>query len=71
MNELEKLIVSYSVPNVIVVHKRTGKRKILYAVSSNGDTILIGPMEKDTDEGWINRCKIMSKNELLETYVLG
>ncbi|MFK4472601.1 hypothetical protein ABH897_002325 [Paenibacillus sp. RC73] len=71
MNKLEKLIVPYSVPNVVLVHKRTGKKKILYAVSSNGDTVLIGPIEKGTNEEWINRCMSIPKRELIESYDLG
>ncbi|MGR6764621.1 hypothetical protein [Paenibacillus polymyxa] len=70
MSKLEKLIVPYSVPNVVITHKKTGERRVFYAVSSNGDIALIGPMEKDTNKEWINQCKSISKSELLKTYNL-
>ncbi|WP_036701144.1 hypothetical protein [Paenibacillus sp. FSL R7-269] len=69
MSKLEKLFVSYSVPRVVITHKKTGTKEILYAVSSNGDTAIIGKIGEQSSD-WINHCREVSKIEIINEYYL-
>ncbi|MBW4083544.1 hypothetical protein [Paenibacillus sp. S150] len=70
MGNLKEFIVPYSIPNIIIMNISTKKKIILYAVSSSGRSVVVGPVESEYDRGWLNRCWEISKEELLENYSL-
>lgn len=70
MSKLNRLIVPYSVPNVIVERKIDGEKIKFYAVSSDGERVILGPVENKSNKDWMKYCWDLTKADFLENYYL-
>lgn len=68
MNEFDKLIIPYTVPNITIVNKLTGEESVLYAVDSKGENVLIGSGQRENTKYWFKTCEIVTKEMILENY---
>ncbi|WP_145411128.1 hypothetical protein [Paenibacillus xylanexedens] len=70
MNELERLLVPYSVPNVVIVDCSNNQESVLYAVDSEGKGVLIGSLQRKDSNDWYKNCEFMTKDVLLKKFRL-
>lgn len=70
MNELEKFLVPYSVPNVIIVDYSNNQESVLYAVDSEGKGVLIGRLQRKDSIDWHKECEFLTKDVLLKKFRL-
>ncbi|MEC0127160.1 hypothetical protein [Paenibacillus pabuli] len=70
MSELEKLLVPYAVPNITIVSKLNGEEFLLYAVDSDGESVLISNIKRNASKDWFKTCELVTKKMLLEKYRL-
>ncbi|ETT30662.1 hypothetical protein C161_27198 [Paenibacillus sp. FSL R5-192] len=70
MNEFEKFLVPYGVPNIIIVNKLNNEESVLYAVDSKGENALIGSVQMKNTKDWFKDCELVTKKMLLEKFRL-
>lgn len=70
MYELKDLIIPYSIPNITIKNIVTNENITLYAVSSNGETVVVGPIKNQYDRDWARQCWEITKDELLNNYTI-
>jgi hypothetical protein len=70
MYKLKDYVKADSVPNIVVKQKETGQKVVFFAVHSDDDSVLLGPIEGRNLRDWSNKCWVISKKDLLENFIL-
>lgn len=70
MCELKNMITPYSIPNITIKNIHTRENVKLYAVSSNGESVVVGPIKNENNRDWMRYCWEMPTEELLKNYTI-